>query len=190
VRRELGIPSDTRVVGYVGRLAGQKRVMDLIWAFELIRVMHGEVHFVIAGDGPERAKLEAFTRSLEISQRVKFLGHRDDARRLLPALDLFWLASDFEGMSNSVMEAMAAGLPVVASDIAPNRELVIDGQTGFLAPVGDRVAFAQLAERILLDPVLARQLGTAGRERVATQFSVERMVEGYARLYREVLGGA
>src|SRR4029077_13913778 len=93
IRRELGIPLESQVVGYIGRLAGQKRVMDLIWAFELIRVMHGEVYFVIVGDGPERAKLESFAHSLEISARVKFLGHRDDARRLLPALNLFWLAS-------------------------------------------------------------------------------------------------
>jgi glycosyltransferase involved in cell wall biosynthesis len=186
VRRELGIAPRTHVCGFVGRLASQKRVMDLIWAFELIRVMHGEVAFVIVGDGPERGKLEYFVRSLEISPRVKFLGHRDDAIRLLPALDIFWLASDFEGLSNSVMEAMAAGLPVVASDIRPNRELVVDGETGYLAPVGDRVAFAQLAERILLNPPLAQQLGSAGRERIAAEFSVEKMVDAYARLYREV----
>jgi glycosyltransferase involved in cell wall biosynthesis len=189
-RKELGIPPETHVVGFVGRLASQKRVMDLIWAFELIRVLHGEVVFVIVGDGPQRAKLEHFAHSLEISRRVKFLGHRDDAQRFLPALDVFWLASDFEGMSNSIMEAMAAGLPVVASDIPPNRELVVNGKTGFLAPVGDRVAFAQLAERILLNPALARQLGTAGRDRIASRFSVERMVEGYAQLYHEVLRGS
>jgi glycosyltransferase involved in cell wall biosynthesis len=186
LRRELGISSQTHVCGFVGRLASQKRVMDLIWAFELIRVMHGDVIFVIVGDGPERTKLESFAHSLDISGQVKFLGHRDDATRLLPALDVFWLASDFEGLSNSIMEAMSAGLPVVASDIPPNRELVIDGQTGYLAPVGDRVAFAQLAERILLNPALAHQLGSAGRERIATHFSVEKMVEGYARLYHEV----
>jgi glycosyltransferase involved in cell wall biosynthesis len=186
LRRELGISPQTHVCGYVGRLASQKRVLDLIWAFELIRVMHGDVAFVIVGDGPERTKLELFVRSLEISPQVKFLGHREDATRLLPALDVFWLASDFEGLSNSVMEAMAAGLPVVASDIPPNRELVADGQTGYLAPVGDRVAFAQLAERILLDPALAQKLGSAGRERIGTSFSVEKMVAGYSRLYHEV----
>jgi glycosyltransferase involved in cell wall biosynthesis len=187
VRRELEIAPQTHLCGFVGRLASQKRVMDLIWAFELIRVMHGDVAFIIVGDGPERAKLEHFVRSLEISQQVRFLGHREDATRLLPALDVFWLASDFEGLSNSIMEAMAAGLPVVASDIPPNRELVVDGATGYLAPVGDRVAFAQLAERILLNPPLAQQLGSAGRERIAAHFSVEKMVDGYARLYREVL---
>src|SRR5690242_14602495 len=100
-------------------------MVDLLWAFELIRVMHGEVVFVVIGDGPERVKLEYFAHRLEISDRVKFLGHRNDAQKFLPAFDVFWLASDFEGLSNSLMEAMAAGLPVVASDIPPNRELVI-----------------------------------------------------------------
>jgi glycosyltransferase involved in cell wall biosynthesis len=100
---------------------------------------------------------------------------------------VFWLASDFEGLSNSIMEAMAARLPVVASDIPPNRELVVHGQTGYLAPVGDRVAFAQLAERLLVDRNLADQFGAAARQRIAREFSIARMVERYTRIYREVL---
>lgn len=185
-RQELGIKPESHVVGFVGRLANQKRLVDLIWAFELIRVMHGEVVFVMIGDGPERQQLEYFAHRLEISDRVKFLGHREDAQRFLPAFDVFWLASDFEGLSNSIMEAMAAGLPVVASDIPPNRELVIPEKTGYLVPIGNRVAYAQLAERLLLDPALARQFGAAGRERIASHFSVEQMVESYSRLYQEV----
>jgi len=190
VRRMLGIPAESFVVGYVGRLARQKRVTDLIWAFELIRVMHEDVYFVIVGDGPERGRLEQFSDSLQIEGRVKFLGHREDAQQLLPAIDVFWLASDFEGLSNSVMEAMAAGLPVVASNISPNRELIDDGKTGYLVPTGDRVAFAQLAERLLLDRTLALRLGAAGRARIASEFSADRMVDAYSRIYHDMIDSA
>jgi glycosyltransferase involved in cell wall biosynthesis len=190
VRRELGISDEARVIGFIGRLAPQKRLKNLIWAFELIKVLQQDVVFVVVGDGPERARLEQFAHNLELGPRLKFLGHRDDAQKLLPAFDVFWLASDFEGLSNSIMEAMAAGLPIVASDIPPNRELVVHNQTGYLAPVGDRVAFAQLAERLLVDPDLARQFGSAGRQRIASEFSVARMVDGYTRIYRDVLGQA
>lgn len=186
-RAELGIAAGTRVVAYVGRLARQKRIKDLIWALELIRVMQDDFVFLIAGDGPERQSLEQFTNSLQLGPRVRFLRHRSDALRILAAADLFWLASDFEGLSNSVMEAMASGLPVVASDIPPNRELVVHGTTGYLVPVGDRVAFAQFAQKLLLDPELSRQMGSAGRERIGREFSVERMVAAYAQLYRHVV---
>lgn len=188
IRQQLGIPVEAGVVGFIGRLARQKRLDDLIWAFELIRAQEEHVYFIIVGDGPDRSKLEQFANNLQIGKRVRFLGHRDDAQSLLPAFDLFWLASDFEGLSNSIMEAMAAGLPIVASDIPPNRELVVHGETGYLAPVGDRVAFAQLAQRLLHDRGLAGQLGTAGRARIASEFSVQKMVDGYAKIYREVVG--
>lgn len=186
-REKLGVPADCRVIGYVGRLARQKRVRDLIWAFELVRVMQGNVQFVIVGDGPDRDALRAFAENLKIGDRVRFVGHRGDAASLIPAFDVFWLASDFEGLSNSIMEAMAARVPVVASDIPPNRELVVPGETGFLAPAGDCVAFAQFAEKLLLDRELSARLGAAGRERIGREFSTARMVDAYAELYREVL---
>lgn len=118
---------------------------------------------------------------------MRFAGYRADAARLIGLCNVFWLASEFEGMSNSVMEAMAAGVPVIASDIPPNRELVVDGQTGYLVRVGDSVGMAQFTDRILADPLLAQRLGTSGRERMRTDFSIDRMVAAHAELYREVL---
>jgi glycosyltransferase involved in cell wall biosynthesis len=99
----------------------------------------------------------------------------------------FWLASDFEGMSNSIMEAMAAGVPVVATDIPPNRELVVDGETGYLVKVGDCVGINQFTDRLLGDPAKLQQMGEAGRERMRSNFSIEKMVDAHVQLYREVM---
>jgi glycosyltransferase involved in cell wall biosynthesis len=183
----LEISQQAKIVGYIGRLAKQKRVRDLIWAFELLRSLHDEVHLLIVGDGPERPALEQFARDIQADRQIHFLGHRHDARQLLPLLDVFWLASEFEGLSNSVMEVMAAGVPVVVSDIPPNRELVVPGETGFVVPLGDRVAFAQFTAKLLTDPELAQRLGADARERIRTEFSIDKMVAGYVKLYRELM---
>ena len=184
---ELEIPLGSPVIGFVGRMAKQKRVDDLVFAMALVAILRPEPHLLLIGDGPERDKLMKFARDIDIDHHTRFTGHRPDAARLLRVMDLFWIASDFEGQSNSVMEAMAAGLPVIASDIPANRELVIDGETGFLVKVGDRVGFQQFADRVLADPELARRLGNAGRERMRQHFSIDNMVAAHARLYREVL---
>ncbi len=184
---EFDIPVDARVVGYVGRLARQKRVNDLIWATELLDQMDPNVFFLIVGDGPQRDNLRGFARQIGLADSVRFAQHRDDVSRLLPLFDVFWLASDFEGQSNSLMEAMAAGIPVVVSDIPPNRELVCDGKTGFLVPVGDGVVFAKHTARLLADRQVAEQMGQAGRERMRSKFSVEKMVGAHADLYRAVV---
>jgi glycosyltransferase involved in cell wall biosynthesis len=187
LRAELDLPAEAPVVGFVGRLAKQKRLDDLVFATALLAILRPDVQFLLVGDGPERDALMKFARDINTQDQVRCIGHRSDAARLLAAMDVFWIASDFEGQSNSLMEAMAAGLPVVASDIPPNRELVIDGETGFLVKVGDRVGFQQFADRLLADRDLAQRMGTAGRERMRQHFSIDRMVSQYARLYRELL---
>jgi glycosyltransferase involved in cell wall biosynthesis len=184
---EFAIPPGSRVVGFVGRLARQKRINDIVWAMQILKQLTDRVYLMLIGDGPERNSLSELARHMECDHLVRFVGHRDDAARLIGLFNVFWLASDFEGMSNSIMEAMAAGVPVVASDIPPNRELVVDGQTGFLVKVGDSVGIAQFTDRLLADPALARRLGDAGRERVQSEFSVDRMVSRHADLYREVV---
>ena len=188
VLEELDIPPGTRIVGYVGRLARQKRVRDLVWAMQLLKQLNERVCLLIIGDGPERRRLEDLARHLNCDHLIRFTGHREDAGRLIRLMNVFWLASDFEGMSNSVMEAMAAGVPVIASDIPPNRELVRDGETGYLVEVKDAVGFAQFTDRILADDTLASRLGTAGQQRMRQHFSVAGMVEAYAQLYRNLVG--
>lgn len=188
LRQELNVPADAFVAGYVGRLARQKRVEDLIWAVETLRQIRTQLHLVLIGTGPEREKLEEFTRNVNCADHAHFLGHREDAARFLKAMDVFCLASSFEGMSNSVMEAMAAGLPVIASDIAANRELVVHNETGFLCKLGDTVGYMQYLRRLIDEPGLGERLGATGRERVRTLFSIQNMVDRYADLYRQLMG--
>jgi glycosyltransferase involved in cell wall biosynthesis len=185
--RELGLPEGSYVIGYIGRLAKQKRVEDLIWATETLRQVRDQIRLVLIGDGPERIQLEQFAHDVHCQNHVRFLGHRDDAARFLPAFDVFCLASSFEGMSNSIMEAMATGLPVVASDIPPNRELVVQNETGFLCQLADTVGFMQCLRRLIDEPGLGPRLGEAGRQRIETQFSVSRMVDAYASLYQALV---
>jgi glycosyltransferase involved in cell wall biosynthesis len=183
----LKLPSHVRLIGAVGRLWPQKRIKDLIWATDLLHVIRDDVHLLVIGDGPDRDRLRRYARLCHIQTHVHFLGHRSDVAALLPHFDLLWLASGYEGLPNAVMEAMAAGVPVVATDIPGNRDLVVPGQTGYLVRVGDRAALAQKANKILEDPELRQRLGEAGRQRILSEFSVERMIDRYAALYREVL---
>lgn len=184
---ELGLPRGSRLIGAVGRLWHQKRIKDVIWAADLIKVIRKDVHLLILGDGPLREDLERFRDLCLIEDQVHFLGARNDVMRFMPHFDALWLASDYEGLNNSIMEAMSCGVPVVATDIWGTRELVVHGETGFLVPVGDRAGLARHTYKILEDPQLARRLGEAGRRRIEAEFSIQTMVEKHAALYRELL---
>jgi glycosyltransferase involved in cell wall biosynthesis len=128
-----------------------------------------------------------YARQCHIADHIHFLGTRNDVPQLMPHFDLLWLASGFEGLPNVVMEAMAAGVPVVASDIPGTNELVVHGETGFLVPLGDRAAYARFAHKILEDSGLQARLGAAGRKRIESEFTVDAMVAAHAALYRELL---
>jgi glycosyltransferase involved in cell wall biosynthesis len=182
---ELGLPVDARLIGAVNRLWPQKRVKDLIWSADLLKVVRDDVHLLVIGEGPQRARLERYRDLVQIRDRVHFLGVRHDVARLMPHFDCLWLGSGYEGLPNSIMEAMSCGVPVVATDIPGNRDLVTHGQTGYLVPVGDRAGFAKHTNRLLDDAALAKRLGDAGRVKMEQDFSVERMVRTYAELYRD-----
>lgn len=183
---ELGLPPDSKLIGAIGRLWPQKRVKDIIWSADLIQCVRDDVHFLIIGDGPQRRRLERYAEQCEVSDKVHFLGERSDIPRILPHLDVLMLASSYEGQSNAIMEAMSASVPVVASDIPGNRDLVLSGETGFFFDVGDRAGLAQKSLMILDDTELAARLGAAGKKRMLEEFSVERMVERHEALYRSL----
>jgi len=183
----LGLPADARIIGAVNRLWPQKRVKDLIWAADLLKVIRSDVHLLIIGEGPQRDRLLRFRQQVCIEDKVHFLGARADVPQILPHCDAVWLGSEYEGLPNVVMEAMSCAVPVVATDIAGNRDLVVHGETGYLVPVGDRAGFAKYTNKLLDDRALARRLGEAGRVRMLTEFTIEKMVERHAALYRELL---
>jgi glycosyltransferase involved in cell wall biosynthesis len=185
---ELGLPQNAKLIGAIGRLWPQKRLKDVIWSADLIQCVRDDVHFLIIGDGPQRDRLERFAGLCDITAKVHFLGERNDIPRILPHLDLLMLASSYEGQSNAVMEAMSAGIPVVATDIPGNRDLVIPGETGFLVDVGDRAGLAQKALMVLGDSDLVGRLGAAGKKRMLEEFSIEKMVERHEELYRVLIG--
>lgn len=186
LRSELSVSPDAKLVVVSGRLAKQKRVHDLVFAMHLLRQTVDNVHLVICGDGPERWRIEQRIESFQVSNHIKLLGHRDDAARIARACDVAWLGSDFEGMSNSLAEAMMAGLPCVATNIAPNAELIEHSTTGYLVKPGDCPAFQQFTMDLLNDNDLATQIGTAARARMLDRFSVGRMIEAHCTLYEEL----
>ena len=185
---ELKLPPEARLLGAIGRLWPQKRIKDLIWAADLLKSARDDAHLLIIGDGPLRWRLERYRDQNDIADKVHFLGERGDVSRILEHLDCLWLASEYEGQSNAIMEAMSAGVPVIATDIPGNRDLVIEGETGHLITVGDRAAFTKHTHHLLEDQPLARRLGEAGRQRMLTEFSVEKMIQRHAQLYRELAG--
>lgn len=184
---ELGLPEPCYLVGLIGRLWPQKRIKDAVWAADLLKVIRDDVHLLIIGDGPQRDRLRRFRDQCQIQDKVHFLGHRDDVPRILPHLDVLWSTSAYEGQSNAIMEAMAACVPVVATNIPGTRELVEHGVSGFLFSVGDRASLARYTHKLLNDRELARRMGQAAQNRMLEQFSVETMLRRYAQLYRELL---
>jgi glycosyltransferase involved in cell wall biosynthesis len=184
---QLGLPGDSKLVACLGSLVVRKRIKELIWAADQLKAVGTTAHLLVIGDGPLRPRLERYTRQNRVEDRVHFLGRRDDARAWLPHIDVLWQASATDGQSSAILEAMAAGIPVVAADAPGNRELVVPGETGYLVPCDQRAGFARHTLPLIEDPELARRLGSAGQRLVLEQHRAEDYVERHARLYRELL---
>lgn len=182
----LDVDPSRRLILAVGRLWPQKRYRDLIWAGELLGSLRQDSTVVIIGDGPQSGELLRYRDAVSCPDHVRFAGHRDDVAALLPHADVYWLGSEYEGQSNALIEAMRAALPVIATDIPGNRDLVIPERTGLLVSVGDRADFARQTHRLLDDCDLATALGEAAREKIATEFTVDAMAAAHASLYRRL----
>ncbi|MFG0267255.1 MAG: glycosyltransferase family 4 protein [Rhodopirellula sp. JB055] len=187
VMSRLDVPSERRIILAVGRLWPQKRVRDLIWAGELMATTDGNTTLVIIGDGPQRDELVRHRDAVSAPLHVRFAGQRNDVAELLPHADQFWIASEYEGQSNAVIEAMLAGVPVIASDIPGNRDLVIEGETGWLFPLGDEAALVRRSLAVLNEPEECKRVAEQARQRIATEFSLDAMVQRHIELYTRLL---
>lgn len=186
--RDLQLRADSRLIGVIGRLVPEKRVKDLIWAADLLRVLHDNLRLLIIGDGPLRPQLRQYARLASDLEHIQFLGERADVWRILPHLEVLWNSDEGRAPSMAILEAMASGVPVVASDTPINRELIVDGETGFLIPLLERSGRADRArstDRLFTDAKFAGQLAENAKCRAAEQFGGERMLRAYSKIYTE-----
>ncbi len=186
-RNRLQLPDHEFVIGFVGRFAPQKRLSDLIWAFHMLQLTHPDLRLALIGDGPQRTALQEFADHLGCAERVTFCGHQSAAAALCPAFDCFVLPSDFECMSNSLMEAMLSGIPCIASDIPANQELVQHEYTGLTYPVGESLLLARAIQRVRENQSLAAELAANARSFVTTHCSSEQLVRNHQQLYTTLL---
>ena len=173
----------------VANLRPEKAHEVLLAAAVELRPRHPYLHFLIAGDGPRAAELQALATSLGLDAQVTFLGHREDVPALLAQADVFVLPSRSEAFPNGAIEAMAAGLPVIASRVGGLLDLVDEGRTGLLVPPDDPGALAAAIESLIVSPVRAEMLGASARDEVARRYSFDRMVRGFEDLYLAQLHG-
>jgi glycosyltransferase involved in cell wall biosynthesis len=189
VRQDLGLGNRDLVLVQVARLDYLKDHPTAVRTLEQVVRRRPDARLLLVGEGPERGKIEDEIRQRRLEANVRLLGQRGDVARLLRAADVFLLTSISEGIPLTVIEAMAAGLPVVCTNVGGMTEVVEEGQTGLLAPSGDAAALAECVLRLAGDAGLCRQLGQRGRERASGVFSEGQMHAGYVQLYEEMLRG-
>ncbi len=180
----LGLPENAQLIGWAARLERDRGGKDAVWAADLLKVIRDDAHLLIFGDGPYRDRLVRFRGQVEISDKVHFLGDRGDLDQLLPLMDQFWSTGRRPGHPQAVLEAMAAGVPVIAADVPGMRDLIEHEKTGYLFAPGHRAGITRWAEHLFNHPDTARQIGAAGRQKIECGFSAEKMVAEWERVLR------
>ncbi len=186
LRSEWGVGPEELLVGYVANYRGLKGHGELIRAFARALTMNSALRLILVGEGPRRAILEDMIRDLGLARVVRLHGAEPDARRILGAFDIAVQASASEGLPNAVLEAAAAGLPIVATDAGGTAEVLDGGRTGMLVPIDDEAAMAAAIVRLAADPEMRLRLGQDARTYVESAFGVERFVAETAALYEEL----
>lgn len=187
VRKELGIPDGHVLCATIGRLSDDKGIPDLLTAAKSIIDARDDVHWLVAGKGPLAEAMTQRNIELGLESRVRFLGFRTDVPELLAAADLLVVASTSEGCSVVILEAMASGRAVVATDVGGSAEVVVDGQTGFVVPPRRPAELAAAVTKIVDSKLLRDDMGRRAKARACETFSEQRMVKQFESIYRELL---
>ena len=189
IRTELGVADDEHLVGTAVVLSKQKGIAYLLGAAELVLARDPKVRFAIAGDGPLRGELEARAKSMALGDRVKFLGYRSDVPQLVSALDTYVLPSLWEGLPLALLEGLAIGVPLVATTVGGNPEVIVPGENGFLVPPKDELALADAILRVKAGgPAFAREVRERSRARFERSFSEDAMTRAHESLYDALQG--
>jgi glycosyltransferase involved in cell wall biosynthesis len=186
-RRQLGVPSDAFIVGWVGRMTAVKRTDDVVRALRGIVDRGVDAYLCLVGDGPDREHLERYAHELGVVKRCLFVGYQEDVARFYGAIDALLLPSVNEGTPVSVIEALAAQRPAVATRVGGTPDVIRDGVDGFLVELGDAEGLADRLAELAADPGRRAQMGADGRARVLGRYAVERLIDDVDRLYRSLL---
>jgi sugar transferase (PEP-CTERM/EpsH1 system associated) len=186
-RKQLGLGPENFIIGTVGRLEPVKDYGTLVRASQPILRENPAARLLFVGDGSQRPALEKLARELEISNQTIFTGYQQDVNPFIEAIDVFVLSSVSEGISNVLLEAMSNFVPVVATAVGGNPEVVVDKETGFLVPGGDVLAMTEKIQRLQRSPGLRQKLGQAGFRVVQQRFSMQQMIAAYQDLYISLL---
>jgi glycosyltransferase involved in cell wall biosynthesis len=183
IRDQLGLAHNVRLLIMVGAFKEQKGHRYLVQSASQLLPNFPELHILLVGDGELRDRLELQVEALGLSERIHFLGNRSDVPELLAASDYFVLPSLWEGLPMALIEAMACGLPIVATEVSGSKQVVVSGETGLLVPPGDALQLTEALTRLLSDPVQAREMGAAARRRVETEFSARKQADEHIALF-------
>ncbi len=186
--QQRGYSADARLIVFVGRLENRQQLKKLLWAADQLNIVRSGVVLLLIGDGPRRDVLQRYARLYDVSEWVHFLGNRDDVPQWLQLADILIAPAKGAALSSAILEAMAAGVPVIASDIAAHRAIIEHGTTGVLVDIQHRAALGGAIHRMLDDGQNAAELAARAREMISQRYSPAAMANSYGDLYRRLLG--
>ncbi|MCQ3975046.1 MAG: hypothetical protein DPW09_16525 [Anaerolineae bacterium] len=186
IRQHLGLAAEARLIIVLATLKEQKGHRYLIEAMAALTPKYPDLHVILVGDGPLRQTLQAQVAELNLEPYVHFLGSRHDVPDLLAASDLFVLPSLWEGLAMALLEGMATGLPIVASEVSGTIQVIVPGESGLLVPPGEVGCLVEAIGGLLSNPTMARQLGAAAKQRVQAEFSAQKQAHEHLKLYHRL----